>query len=283
MATVKTALNPPHRVCLRSAARSHGWASLEPWLWDDERGVLSRRDRLRSGRTVSIEAAQPDPGRIEAQVTGDGLDAHDVDESAGLVGRWLSVDWDPAGAIAAAREVNPKLAAIIEDGGGRFLRCSTFYEDFVKTVCTIQIAWSGSQRMASALVESIGEGVFPSPAQVLDAGESGLRGRAGVGFRARALAEATDTMLARGMMDEGGHTANGPVSYDDLLAMWGIGPYAAAHAAMLQHDFSRIPVDSAVTAFCRRRYGIEPGEIAAFFEPWGEFRFLGYRLARRPD
>ena len=192
--------------------------------------------------------------------------------------RWLSLDWDPARAIASARAVDPGAAEVIKNGGGRLLRCSTFYEDFIKTVCTIQIAWSGSLRMVAALVEA-GGGLFPTPVRVLELGDAGLRER-GTGFRARSLFEGTETMLVRGLIDEAGHTASGPVSYDDLLALWGIGPYAAAHMAVLQHDFSRIPVDSEVTSYCRDRYGIGPNEIDAHFEPWGDFRFLGYRLTK---
>ena len=278
MGTVKTDLTLPFPVSLRSTVRSHGWVMLAPWGWDDSAGVLWRRDRLSSGRVARIQATQPDAARIDVAVDSDGLSSSDVDEAAGLVKRWLSLDWDPAGAVAAARNADPGAAEAIERGGGRLLRCSTFYEDFVKTVCTIQIAWSGSRRMVAALVEA-GDGLFPAPATIMDLGEAGLRER-GVGFRARALAEGTEKMLDRGLIDETGRAANGPVSYDDLIALWGIGPYAAAHMAVLQHDFSRIPVDSEVTSYCRDRYGIGPEEIDAHFEPWGEFRFLGYRLTK---
>ena len=278
MGTVKTMLTLPYPVSLRSTVRTHGWVSLAPWGWDDSACVLWRSDRLSSGRTARIQATQPEADRIEVEVSGDGLSRRDLDEAAGLVRRWLSLDWDPARAIASARAVDPEAAEVIKNGGGRLLRCSTFYEDFVKTVCTIQIAWSGSLRMVAALVEA-GGGLFPTPVRVLELGDAGLRER-GVGFRARSLFEGTETMLERGLIDEAGHTASGPVSYDDLLALWGIGPYAAAHMAVLQHDFSRIPVDSEVASYCRDRYGIGPGEIDAHFEPWGDFRFLGYRLTK---
>ena len=277
MDTVKTELAPPYPVSLRGTVRSHGWVMLAPWGWDDSASVLWRRDRLSSGRVARIQATQPEAGGIEVAVEGDGLSRGDADEAAGLVRRWLSLDWDPAGAIAAARGVDPGAAETIERGGGRLLRCSTLYEDFVKTVCTIQIAWAGSLRMVAALVEA-GGGLFPTPARILELGEAGLRER-GIGFRARALAEGTATMLERGQIDEAGHAA-GPVSYEDLIGLWGIGPYAAAHVAVLQHDFSRIPVDSEVTAYCRDQYGIGPNEIDAHFQPWGEFRFLGYRLTK---
>ena len=278
MGTVKTMLTLPYPVSLRSTVRTHGWVSLAPWGWDDSACVLWRSDRLSSGRTARIQATQPEADRIEVEVSGDGLSRRDLDEAAGLVRRWLSLDWDPARAIASARAVDPEAAEVIKNGGGRLLRCSTFYEDFVKTVCTIQIAWSGSLRMVLALVEA-GEGLFATPVRVLELGDAGLRER-GTGFRARSLFEGTETMLERGLIDEAGHTASGPVSYDDLLALWGIGPYAAAHMAVLQHDFSRIPVDSEVTSYCRDRYGIGPNEIDAHFEPWGDFRFLGYRLTK---
>ena len=277
MDTVKTELALRYPVSLRGTVRSHGWVMLAPWGWDDSACVLWRRDRLSSGRTARIQATQPEGGRIEVAVEGDGLSLSDVDDAAGLVRHWLSLDWDPAGAIAAARRVDPQAAETIERGGGRLLRCSTLYEDFVKTVCTIQIAWAGSLRMVAALVEA-GGGLFPTPARILELGEAGLRER-GIGFRARALAEGTATMLERGQIDEAGRAA-GPVSYEDLIGLWGIGPYAAAHVAVLQHDFSRIPVDSEVTAYCRDRYGIGPKEIDAHFQPWGEFRFLGYRLTK---
>ena len=278
MGTVKTMLTLPYPVSLRSTVRTHGWVSLAPWGWDDSACVLWRSDRLSSGRTARIQATQPEADRIEVEVSGDGLSRRDLDEAAGLVRRWLSLDWDPARAIASARAVDPEAAEVIKNGGGRLLRCSTFYEDFIKTVCTIQIAWSGSLRMVAALVEA-GGGLFPTPVRVLELGDAGLRER-GTGFRARSLFEGTETMLVRGLIDEAGHTASGPVSYDDLLALWGIGPYAAAHMAVLQHDFSRIPVDSEVTSYCRDRYGIGPNEIDAHFEPWGDFRFLGYRLTK---
>ena len=277
MGTVKTELTPPYPVSLQSTVRSHGWVMLAPWGWEDSAGVLWRRDRLSSGRAVHIQATQKDAGRIEVAVDGDGISTGDVDEAAGLASRWLSLDWDPVEAIGTARKVDAGAAKTIERGGGRLLRSSTFYEDFVKTVCTIQIAWSGSRRMVDALVGA-GGGLFPTPGAILDLGEAGLRER-GLGFRARSLAEGTEAMLDRGLIDEAGHAA-GPVGYDDLIDLWGIGPYAAAHVAVLQHDFSRIPVDSEVTSYCRDRYGIGPKEIDAHFEPWGEFRFLGYRLTK---
>ena len=75
------------------------------------------------------------------------------------VRRWLSADWEPAPAIAAL----PNAAALIRRGGGRMLRCSCFYEDFIKTVLTINANWSATRRMVAALVAEPGGGSLSQP------------------------------------------------------------------------------------------------------------------------
>ena len=81
-------------------------------------------------------------------------------------------------------------------------------------------------------------------------------------------------------MHESGTAAEERLTYDELLGLRGIGPYAASHVRMLLHDFSRIPVDSAVSQFFRERDGLAPDEIESAFDEWGDYHFLGYRLAR---
>jgi hypothetical protein len=46
------------------------------------------------------------------------------------------------------------------------------------------------------------------------------------------------------------------------------------------HDFSRVPVDSALTAYLRTRHDTDPGSYAASRAAWGNYLGLGYRLAR---
>ena len=92
------------------------------------------------------------------------------------------------------------LAELIERGGGRMLRGSSFYEDFVKTVLTINTSWSATCRMVAALVAEPGGGSFPGPAALLDYGEDRLR----VARKARvprAHADASDATDARRRSD----------------------------------------------------------------------------------
>ena len=264
-------------VSLPLTVRSHGWVGLSPWRWESDSEVLSRPDRLPSVRAVTIEVTQLSPRTLSVAVAGDDSDGN---EARAIVERWLSLDWSNDGAVGVAERIDPAVANVIRTGGGRMLRCSTFYEDFVKTICTIQINWAGTQRMVDRLIELSGDGLFPLPEAILDAGEVGLRNEVKLGFRAPVVFDATRKLLNDGLLDEQGRGDEERISYDLLIGLRGIGPYAANHLTMLLHDFSRIPVDSEVAKYCKERFGIEPNDVHAHFEEWGDYRFLGYRLDR---
>jgi N-glycosylase/DNA lyase len=261
---------------LELTVASHGWAHLAPWSWDPEAGRLCRRERI-GGELGIIEIAQH--GRDSMMLRWDGFAPADLPEIQRRARRWLSADWQPASAIAALCEDG----ALIGQGGGRLLRCSSFYEDFVKTVLTINTSWSATCRMAAALVAEPGDGAFPAPEAVLDYGEERLRQCAKLGFRAATVVSATRRLLDDGAIDAFGEGSPERLDYDYLISLKGIGPYAAAHCRVLLHDFSRLPVDSGVTAYLRERYGCDPPEFAASRSSWGSYLALGYRLARLRD
>ena len=273
IAAHETVLHFRWPVDLALTIASHGWGHLAPWRWDAETGRLSRTERVGS-RIGTLAVEQSDPSAVA--VICEGFGADDASEVLARVRRWLSADWEPAPAVAAL----PDVAELIIHGGGRMLRGSSFYEDFVKTVLTINTSWSATCRMVAALVAEPGDGAFPGPEALLDYGEERLRERAKLGFRARTIALAT-----RGMLDDGAITASGEgqierLEHDYLMSLKGIGPYAAAHCRVLLHDFSRIPIDSVVTAYLRERYDCDPTAFAADRSSWGDYLALGYRLAR---
>ena len=263
-------------VDLTLTVASHGWVSLAPWQWDPETGRLSRVEKV-DGQLGQITVEQRGPTGVI--VEWEGFVAVAEPEVVSRVRRWLSVDWEPAGAIAAL----PELAGLIERGGGRMLRGSSFYEDFVKTVLTINANWPATRRMAAALVEEPGYGGFPGPTAVLDYGETRLRERAKLGFRARTIIAATRRMLDDGAITAAGHGIADRLAHEYLLTLGGIGPYAAAHCRVLLHDFSRIPIDSSVVAYTRSQYGCDPAEFAADRSDWGPYLALGYRMLRLRD
>jgi 3-methyladenine DNA glycosylase/8-oxoguanine DNA glycosylase len=125
-----------------------------------------------------IEIAQRGPESMILRWNG--FRPADLPEVKKRARRWISADWQPASAMAALCEDG----ALIARGGGRLLRCSSFYEDFVKTLLTINTSWSSTCRMALALVTEPGGGGFPGPEAMLDYGEERLRECAKLGFRA---------------------------------------------------------------------------------------------------
>lgn len=255
---------------------SHGWVHLAPWRWESGTGRLSRREKI-GNRLGTVEIAQRQADTV--LVGWEGFGAADEPEVVLRVRRWLSADWLPAPAIAAL----PEAAALIARGGGRMLRGSSFHEDFVKTVLTINTSWSATCRMVTALVSEPGGGAFPGPEALLDYGEESLRERAKLGFRARTIVAATRRMLDDGAIDPSGTGACHKLAHEYLISLKGIGPYAAAHCRVLLHDFSRIPVDSSVIAYVRERHGCDAAAYAAACSSWGSYLALGYRLARLRD
>ena len=160
MSAETAALSFPWPIDLRLTVMSHGWAQLAPWRWDPATGRLARTERI-GARFGKVAVTQP--RRDSLAIVCDGFADADMPELLRRVRRWLSAEWDPAPAIAALRDTSPDEAALIARGGGRILRCSSFYEDFVKTLLTINTSWSATLRMSAALVAEPGGGAFPGP------------------------------------------------------------------------------------------------------------------------
>jgi 3-methyladenine DNA glycosylase/8-oxoguanine DNA glycosylase len=256
---------------------SHGWVHLEPWRWDIETGTLSHPERI-GGIHGTIVMRQRDAATL--RVSWEGFSGVDPAEIVSRASRWVSADWDPAAAIAALDAAFVDEAALIARGGGRVLRCSTFYEDFVKTVLTVNTSWSGTCRMSAALVAEPGGGVFPEPGAILDYGEERLRGTAKLGFRAPVVMATTRRLLDDGAIDVAGNGDPDRLAHEYLVGLKGIGPYAAAHCRMLLQDFTRIPVDSVVVAHLKEKHDTTPQDFIAARTECGAYLGLGYRLMR---
>jgi N-glycosylase/DNA lyase len=274
---VTITLGFPWPLDLGLTVASHGWVRLAPWGWDAETGTVSHAERI-GARTGRIAARQLDATTLTVEAEGFG--DSDVPEILRRVGRWVSGDWDPAPAIAALGAGFAEEVGLIARGGGRLLCCSTFYEDFIKTIATINTSWSSTVRMSAALVAEPGGGAFPSPEALIDYGEERLRGVAKMGFRAPVVVATTRRMLDDGVIDNDGHGLTDRLDHDYLVGLKGIGPYAAAHCRMLLQDFSRIPVDSVVVAHLREHHDTTPAEFIAARAECGAYLGLGYRLMR---
>jgi 3-methyladenine DNA glycosylase/8-oxoguanine DNA glycosylase len=142
--------------------------------------------------------------------------------------------------------------AWVTRGAGRMLRSPTVFEDVVKTVCTTNLAWGGTVRIVSALVNELGiEGrhgrSFPAPAAMAEATDDFYKDEARAGYRGpylRAIAAAVaDGSLDLEEFDGRSDLPDAEVA-DRLLALPGVGPYAAAHVMMLLGRYGRLILDS---------------------------------------
>ena len=114
------------------------------------------------------------------------------------------------------------------------------------------------QKNGDAIVEEIGNGAFPTPLMIADCGEATLRQRCKLGFRSPVLMNATTELFSEHVISDSGDLRPGGISYQELLSIRGVGPYSASHVAMLEHDFSHIPVDSEVSKYCEEKYLLKP-------------------------
>lgn len=272
---------------LPAVVRSHGWIQMAPFVRDETSGGLSYVARLASGR-VRAWRVEEAPGGVRVEVDGSLSDAETA-EIAGQATWMLGLDQDLADFYDLVRQ-DPKLAHVEAKAQGRILRSPSLFEDVVKTILTTNTAWSGTQRMAAALVSHLGDPLpgdperraFPTPERLAASDETTLRAEAKLGYRAPyvlALARA----VASGDLDlEALKTTALPTPElrKRLLALKGVGDYAAANLLMLLGRYDYLPVDSwALKMVSHEWHQGEPvgrAEVEAAFERWGAWRGLAY-------
>jgi 3-methyladenine DNA glycosylase/8-oxoguanine DNA glycosylase len=272
---------------LSAVVGSHGWIRLAPFGEDDRTGGLTYVGQLESGRVVEM-LIQEAEGGVSVEVDSPLSEAEQA-EVAQKVEWMLGLGQDFSAFYALARE-EPKLAHVEERAQGRVLRSPTLFEDTVKTILTTNTSWAGTIRMVKALVSQFGAPLpadptrhaFPTPDQLAATDQETLRSAAGLGYRAPYALELA-RRVASGTLDlEGFKTADIPIPQlrKQLLAIKGVGEYAAANLLMLLGRYDFVPVDSwALKMVSHEWYGGEPigrAEVEAAFEHWGEWKGLAY-------
>jgi 3-methyladenine DNA glycosylase/8-oxoguanine DNA glycosylase len=272
---------------LSAVTRSHGWVQLAPFASDEERQTLSYIAQLDSGRVVDIRMAQAGTG---VDVSVEVLLNHGEQAQVSSEVMWmLGLDQDLSEFYRIAQR-EPKLARAEELGRGRVLRSPTLFEDTVKTILTTNTGWSSTIRMVEALVSLFGPPLeddparqaFPAAERLATSNEDVLRSEARLGYRAPYILS-----LARGVASgdldlEGLKHSDLPTTElrKRLLAIKGVGDYAAANLLVLLGRYDFVPVDSwAMKVVSHEWYDGQPisrADVEAAFEPWGAFKGLAY-------
>jgi 3-methyladenine DNA glycosylase/8-oxoguanine DNA glycosylase len=296
-------------VDLRRTLGSHGVAELPPMAVDtDGLGATDTLATPDGPRTIRLETAGGRCGTPLLSVSiADGGPPPDAASAAALeaaVRRMFCLN-DDLSTFYAAISADPDLYWAAR-GAGRLLRSPTVFEDVVKTVCTTNCAWSATERMVGALVSRLGEPApgappgevagraFPTPAAMAEAGEDFYAGVARAGYRGPYLREIA-ARVAGGELDLEALLAASRTDLPDeevertLLALPGVGPYAAAHVMMLLGHHSRLVLDSWTRPKYARLMGKPDGRLIADrtiqrrFRRYGDHAGLAFWLVLTRD
>jgi 3-methyladenine DNA glycosylase/8-oxoguanine DNA glycosylase len=262
-------------VDFRRTLASHGVAELLPNRLDEDRWTFATVLDI-AGRARPVTLSQARPGY--AQV--DGAD----DRALAVVRHMLRLDEDLSRFYALV-DGDPDLAWVTA-GAGRMIRSPSVFEDVVKTVCTTNCTWSSTVRMVTALVEHLGiDGrTFPSPQAMAEAPADFYRDVARAGYRGPYL-QAIAAGVADGTLDLEALDGRSDLADDEvaarLLALPGVGPYAAAHVMMLLGRYGRLILDSwtrPTYARLAQRKTVKDSTIERRFRRYRDFAGLAFWL-----
>jgi N-glycosylase/DNA lyase len=275
---------------------SHGLVELPPMRIDGEARALEVTLAVPGGRprTVLVSDAGRDRARIVA--LGGGLSPRRAERVLVAVAHVLRLDEDLSAFYDLATS-DPELAWSAR-GAGRMIRSPTVFEDVVKTICTTNCAWSATERMVGALVEHLGDPAagpspegpygraFPTPVAMAEADEGFYREVVRAGYRGPYL-RSLAASVAEGAVDleELARASSDELPDDEvaarLLALPGVGPYAAAHIMMMLGRYSRLVLDSWTRPKYARLNGGKPVKDATIerrFRRYGPYAGLAFWL-----
>ena len=266
---------------------SHGLVFLPPTSVDESARTLEAAVRTSQG-VRSLRIRETD-GAAEVQLAGH-ANAQLRAEVRETTRHLLRLDED----LSAFYEIAHADAELHWAGIGaaRLVRSQSVFEEVIKTVCTTNCTWSATVRMVSTLVDGLGDPTppgdgaerraFPTPSAMADAPESFYKDEVRSGYRAPFMREIA-RRAASGEVDLEALAAS-DLSDDDLerelLALPGVGKYAAAHIMLLVGRYSRLVLDS----WTRPKYASLVGraktdrQIAWRFRKFGRFAGLAFWL-----
>ena len=266
---------------------SHGVAELPPNRLDlDARALETTLAVPRGARTVRLTESKRE---IRIEVVGGRAGSGQVAALVRAIRHMFRLDEDLSEFYVLVRD-DPELDWC-SIGAGRMLRAPTVFEDVVKTICTTNTAWSGTRKMTAALVDNLGVAApggaraFPSAEVMAAADEAFYREVVRAGYRGPYLRQlATD--VAEGTVDL--EALDNPELPEDevaarLLALPGVGPYAAAHVMLTSLGrYSRLVLDSwtrpTYVKLSGARRAVKDATIERRFKRYGDWAGLAFWL-----
>jgi 3-methyladenine DNA glycosylase/8-oxoguanine DNA glycosylase len=284
---------------LFSTVVSHGWYQTEPFRWLPREGVLMRAERLHDGRVMMLRVAEKTGGRTghaKLAVTIRGKRARDPGVAAEMVRRVgvivrAEADLQPFYALCRSE---PGLRAIPRLGAGRCMRAPTLWEDVIKTILSTNVNWRQAVLMSNRLAQ-LGDPAadaslraWPTPGQIVRAGEAFLRDVVRAGYRAPYIMELAMAQKSGNLdldaLDAASRSMTEKELFAALVALRGIGKSSAHFLMNLLGHYDHVPVDSATYAYATSAFfgGKRPTEkqIRRRFSKYGPWQSLIYWFGR---
>jgi N-glycosylase/DNA lyase len=278
---LQVSLRPPPGFDLVATARSHGWYDLPPFAYDHTQKVLARVLDL-GGRAVDCAiSVERDALRVRttAEIPRDRLRAQ--------VAAMLRLDEDLT-SFYDLTDRDPKLAYARRRGAGRLLRAPTVFEDVIKMLLTTNCSWSFTRLMVSRLVERLGvpspsgARAFPTPEAMAEEPERFYRDEIRAGYRApHLLSIARDQAAGKLDLERLRDEPDAERLRDELLALPGIGPYAADNLLRLLGGYGYLGLDSWCRGKLKKLYPRtrDPDALARrLYRPYGHWQGLAMWL-----
>jgi len=272
-----------------SLLQAHGWVDLLPNEYQREANTFTRIEELPSGKVIKLVVSANDKS-IEIKIQhASRLSSSDIREVEIRVRHMLRLDEDFTEFYKQCRRVGKPWSEMVS-GKGRLLRSPHLFEDMVKVICTTNVQWGGTKRMVAELVNAYGKSfslntglkAFPKPDAIAADSFENLQDRTRLGYRAPYIYQlARDFCETPLTFDELWDTARSSAEIrKNLLAVKGIGNYAAASVLMLLGRYDEIPVDSVFQQMMRAKYfdkcDFDLNKALAQYDAWGKWKYLAY-------
>lgn len=303
-----TTLDVSRPFSLKATALSHGWHECAPMTWSEGGQCFQviERDEDQVLRVSVVDSGhRKRASGLRITVEGRHVDARIMARMRDRIRVMLSLDTDLSEFYALC-ERHPVLHVVPLIGAGRSLRSVCMTENIIKAVCGTNVTWAQAVKMihrigqlGPSLPDFRNLTAWPTPREILKAGEGYLKEVCRVGYRAESiLTLCRDVCEGRFDPDElDAMAASDDVTSADLLArlrsVRGIGPASAAYLLSFLGRHDHLSIDSATIAHVARTHtkGRKPTnkQIERIYGRYGRWKnkvwwfesWLGWGTARK--
>jgi 3-methyladenine DNA glycosylase/8-oxoguanine DNA glycosylase len=276
---------------LKSVVLSHGWHECAPMSWSEGGQCFQIIERVHD-RPIRVSVVEGRRNRhavrLQLKVEADEIDDALLRRVGDQLRVVLALDEDLS-EFHALCATHPTLFALKDIGAGRALRSHSMTENILKALCATNVNWAQAVKMINRLGQ-LGPGLrdyrnlnaWPTPREILRAGEKYLLEVCRVGYRAASILQfCEDVCEARIDPQAMDAAARDPgVDSDEILAqlrkIHGIGPSSAHYLLSMMGRHDRLSIDSATFAHVAGVHtnGRKPSikKIERIYAPYGKWK-----------